>query len=151
MIDKVTHEYYCSFEICQLLKKAGFDWKCRCYYDKSGKLRGLQNAPHEIAYDYNDIKIWQNNGNRQNEIFSAPLVATAASWLHENYGMEINVRNGYNKDSRYFASVWDGEFIHDLVETIDGHNRILGYYTLDEATEAGVKRCLELMLEEKED
>lgn len=151
MIDNVTHEYYCSFEICQLLKKAGFDWKCRCYYDKSGKLRGLESAPHKTAYDHNDARIWQNNGNGPDEMFSAPLVATAESWLHENFGMEINVRHGYDKDSRYFVSVWDGEFIYDLVDVIDGHNRPKGFYTLDEATEAGVKRCLELMLNEKED
>ena len=96
MIDNVTHEYYCSFEICQLLKKAGFDWKCRCYYDKSGKLRGLESAPHKTAYDHNDARIWQNNGNGPDEMFSAPLVATAVSWLHENFGMEINVRHMVN-------------------------------------------------------
>ena len=35
-----NHECYISLDVAKLLKEAGFDWKCRCYYETSGKFRG---------------------------------------------------------------------------------------------------------------
>lgn len=39
-MNTINHEYYISLEVAKLLKDAGFDWECRCYYETSGKLRG---------------------------------------------------------------------------------------------------------------
>lgn len=135
-----NHEYYVSFEIAKLLKKAGFDWKQYSFYNsKSILINGT------FAANWND-KIWYIDGSK----VSAPTLDVAQRWLREVKGICLTVQPLFDKVNEQFNVVvgftpflhrMDGEMI---IVSLDSEN------TYKEAQEAGIKKALEIILEKGE-
>ena len=124
-----THESYVSLETAKMLKEAGFDWPCIYGYDAKGKTC--------YPYDYRYTP-W-NDGTTL--CCSQPTLAVAQRWLREVKGYSIYViPGGYkyyvldNNDSCGYGSTY----------TL---NSTLKY---EEALEAGIQKCLRILLEEND-
>lgn len=160
-----THETYVSFETARLLKQAGFDWKTFSHWTESDinnpdfKFSGLSDKP--ILYDgYIPIdeetyvgrkKDWNNYNNECPLIYnySAPTLDVAQRWLREVKGVEVYAHVFY--DSCEMLDEWDvyvyevnhiTKHIEDYISSYDI------YHTYEEALEAGIKKCLNLILKE---
>lgn len=142
----INHESYVSFAVAKLLKELGFDLKCRCYYETSGKLRGKNSGNF---YDHNSPLLWQNNGDTDTQLYSAPTLEVAQRWLREvkncYVGVEVFVHN-LDKNNIYYTYNW--------IVYLDG-DRYSGsdidttrYYEVSQ--ESGIKKALELILEKGE-
>ena len=141
---RINNEYYLSFEVAKLLKEFGFDWECRCYYETSGKLRGKNSGNF---YNYNSPLLWQNNGNTDTQLYSAPTLDVAQRWLREVKNIRLLVETGpelYIVESYTLAyGYWTPTcLLHDGIE----YER---FYTYEKALEAGIKKALEIILKEK--
>lgn len=134
----VNHESHVSFEIAKLLKELSFDLECRCYYETSGKLRG-KNSGNFI--DYNSPLLWQNNGNTDTQLYSAPTLDVAQKWLREVKGYSIYpTRGGYKI---YVLDINDSAGFSRTYE-------LNSNLTYEESQESGIKKALELILEKGE-
>ena len=138
-----THENYVSLEVAKLLKEAGFDWECNEFwmryidgdgdklnytdefYLKNGNSLNWNDNVQSMSYDKPDVVIR----------FSAPTLSVAQKWLREVKGYEIYVR----KSELYY-----GDYIFYLNGACYVHQHFLTY---EEAQEAGIKKCLTLILE----
>lgn len=124
----INHEYYVSYEIAKLLKELGFDWECNYHYANSNMLC------HGFCNNDPIFKV----------IMSAPTLEVAQRWLREVKNIDVFVLfehfetkiSGYTyeirrKGTRIILSEW--------VNT-----------TYEGAQEAGIKRVLEIILEDGE-
>lgn len=126
-----THETYVSLEAAKLLKEAGFDWDCLLrYWEDTGATEWFGNT--QIANPYGDDTI------------AAPTLEVAQRWLREVKFKSIEVTS--NSEGWVFSM-----YNHKL--PVD-HTWIKGCYelynTYEEALEAGIKKCLNLILENDE-
>lgn len=143
---RINNEYYASFEIAKLLKEMGFNWKCRCYYEMSGKLRG-KNSGNFI--DYNSPLIWQNNGNDDTQLYSAPALDVVQRWLREVKGIHICVKaDAASTNCKYFVTVIISDTKWGNVQ--DENKKTILFITYEKAQEAGIKKALEIILEKGE-
>jgi hypothetical protein len=140
-METINHEYYVSLEVSKLLKEAGFDWAGYDFYnlDDNNKFHFVGVGPT----NWNDI-----DGR-----LSAPTLAVAQRWLRQEKEMYAEA---YLSESHH-AAVW-------IAEVYLWENRPLGrelrdkclctgigpvyFDTYEEAQEAGIKKALELILEE---
>lgn len=144
----VNHECYVSLEVVKLLKKTGFDWECRCYYETSGKLRGKNSGSFS---NHNSPLIWQNNGNTDTQLYSAPTLDVAQRWLREVKGVEVYAHVFYDTyDTSEGWDVYVYEVNHIIKQIEDWINSYDVYHSYEEAQEAGIKKVLELILEKGE-
>ena len=129
-----THEIYVSLETAKLLKKAGFDWECMSYYNINDVLyETWQNIA--VLYNYNDEKEFPFKT-------SAPTLSVAQRWLREEKGIDVFIfpTFGLSNYKWVFRSIIDMEL--PKCEII--------FPVYEEALEAGIKKCLELILEKDE-
>lgn len=146
-----NHEYYVSFEIANLLKKAGFDWELEtCYIGKS-----VRPYKYHKFFNWNKPrKDFEKDGSdnlfhafitqkKTNSFISAPTLEVAQRWLREVKGLHINV------------DTWPGALWRWIVWKINPERRIVAskhssYKTYEEALESGIYKALEIILEEVE-
>ena len=141
-METVNHEYYISFEVSQLLKEAGFDWKCRCYYETSGRLRGTTRGDFN---NYNLPFVLENNG-PVIQLYSAPTLEVAQRWLREVKGLHICVKaDEASINCKYFVTVIVSDTNWGNVQ--DENKKTILFNTYEEAQEAGIKKALEIILE----
>ena len=127
-------EQFVSFDTAKLLKEAGFDVPCFNQYTERGT-------------------IWHcdcpENFNKSQCVTSCPTQALAARWLRETHG--IHVSSNIFMD---FANDADGKTIDEWnfwsYDLFDNSGRIIEesddrYDSYEEALEAGLKHCLELI------
>jgi hypothetical protein len=147
-----THEARVSLETAKMLQKAGFDWECE-YAILPGTEMG--NTP----YRYNKGKSHNYNNKEAYpfEIYSAPSLDVAQRWLREVKRIFITVsvyaviEQGHEiTDSDKFsvyAETWDSqsEFWNKWTSLFE----IDDFNTYEEAQEAGIQKCLTLLLEGK--
>jgi len=124
-METTNHEYYVSLEVAKLLKEAGFDWETFGYYNKLGFFHRA--VPH--------------NGET-----AAPTLAVAQKWLREVKNISVDISS-----TRY--SEWE-YIIRKINQANHNDNTISAltacrFYTHEEAQEAGIQKCLEILLEEK--
>ena len=147
----VSNEAYVSFELAILLKEAGFDWECRCYYETSGKLRGKNSGSFS---NHNSPFIWQNNGNTETQLYSSPTIDVAQRWLREVklISVEINVIRWFNRYQTNECTIFwkyiilsidtsSQEAFYRIVDIDNGFE----FNTCEEASEAGVKKALKII------
>lgn len=128
-------EDYVSFEIAKLLKEKGFD-DCANSFLENGNM-----FPTCIV--------------RRKEHYPAPTLQMAMKWLREVHGLHIDVFVGedesYDADSviveqwhfwTYYITTTDGEFVYNAYEEFD----VVEYQTHEEACEAAIKYCLEILI-----
>ena len=136
-----TYETYVSLETAKLLKQAGFDWETVQAYGQDEGLYGSIG----ISWDFN---------NKKEGFVSAPTLDVAQRWLREVKEMYAEA---YLSESHH-TPVW-------IAEVYLWENRPLGrelrdkclctgigpvyFDTYEEALEAGINKCLTLLLKEE--
>ena len=130
-----THESYCSLETAKMLKDAGFDWEGTSYYQ------------HGIFYPYSIdrerlVVMNQSSAPDYMEQYSAPTLEVAQRWLREVKELHVNV------------DTWPAALWRWVVWKIYPERKIVAsehsnYKTYEEAPEAGIQKCLTIILEKK--
>ena len=131
-----THESYVSLETAKMLKEAGFDWGTLTYYpidDKVLNERALVGS--KVAF----------NHNRDDSAYSAPTLDVAQRWLREVKGIFVNATN-YRQEGSINYTMWRW-YYHSNDSELSDTGWSLNTY--EEALEAGIKKCLTILLEEK--
>lgn len=145
------HETYVSLETAKMLKEAGFDWECRCYYETSGKLRGKNSGSFS---NHNSPLIWQNNGNTDTQLYSAPTLDVAQRWLREVKNIVVEAHATFQltpEGNRQYAAAfvdWIGStYSYEYLERFDKDgNFCVEFDSYEEALEAGINKKLNILL-----
>lgn len=135
-METINHEYYVSLEVAKLLKEVGFDYKVRLYYEHNGKLKGKNSGSF---INFNSSTIWENNGNTDRQLYSAPTLEVAQRWLREIHHFHITT----TPDDVEFETWGWTIFTSNYVKY---NTYCQGYSTYEEAQEAGIKKALEIIL-----
>lgn len=117
-------EDYVSFVVAKLLKEKGFECATlHYYYDKDG----------DLLFSAWRVDVGKNE-------FVAPTLQMAMKWLREVYKLYCDIKIG------------DGDFVIDIISLKDGEfgcevaePESCVYPTYEEACEAGIKYCLNLI------
>ena len=119
-------EQYVSRDTARMLKEAGFDVPCFNQYTERGT-------------------IWHcdcpENFNKSPCATSCPTQALAARWLREKFGIHIFANYFFEEGTWFYVTVDLKET--DKVRAFQPDIRI--YLSSEEALEAGLKHCLELI------
>ena len=147
-MEVVNHECYVSLEVAKLLKEAGFNWKCEYAYMPSTEMGNVPFKHFHNRTNYNEL---------QYEIYSAPTLDVAQRWLREVKGWIL--------ETHYFGEEFFGDdevdIESDLLRKYPNKSFYMcyGYFencmyieedgnTYEDSLEAGIKKCLELILKE---
>lgn len=119
-METINHECYVSLEVAKLLKKAGFDWECRCYYPG------------------NFLK-------SQYEGYPKPTLDIAQKWLREVKNIDVVVSRAMQWKQLYYTITHE----ENRTSKIDfmSLNEDLWWFKYEEALEAGIQKALELILD----
>lgn len=131
----MEHECYVSLEVAKLLKKAGFDWPTRYSYDlplysTEGEKRVVDGFASTFCNEHNGLA-------------SMPTLEVAQRWLREVKGVAVNVMSNVIIDIGY---KWYLRLV-DMKQMDVWHEDFHESY--EEALEAGIKKALEIILENK--
>ena len=149
----MAHESYVSLEIAKLLKQAGFTWLCGSLYGLDVRYKGksidedkeysLKAAGKGKEIKYVDGGLVYNFNNTNDDSFggySRPTHAVAQRWLREVKKVDVLV------EKRFCAYVYSLSNIDDNTNNVIPEMSV-GYDTYEQALEAGIKKCLTLILE----
>ena len=117
-------EDYVSFEIAKLLKEKGFDEASVMYYPKDGG-------------EMTELDLYDLNYNRSKYI-KCPTQAITMKWLREVHGLHVGIDP---LEGNWCTKIVE---LEDLCEVDKG---ITLYGTYEEAAEAGIKYCLENLIQ----
>ena len=129
-------ERYVDFETAKLLKRKGFDERCKGFYSIWNNLNGDK--------DYGKFKFWEGEGSchsefkdwKDYEMVSAPTYQMVCSWLRQK---SIHITVHYSSPDVSLP------FYGSLVNLKDGASLVLekSFATAEEAEEHAVKFYLE--------
>ena len=134
-----THEIYVSLEVAKLLKEAGFDWPTHYSYDlylynTEGEKRVIDGFASTLCNEHDGLA-------------SMPTLDVAQRWLREVKAMHICVKpNEASANCKYFVTVIVNDTKWGNVQ--DDNRKTIMFSTYEEAQEAGIKKCLTLLLNE---
>ena len=153
-METTNHECYVSLEVAKLLKEAGFDWESHFTCEQQQD-EWQQSASIEVLNPHYDKSIPFSS---PTNIVVLPHVTldVAQRWLRKvkNYyvsvdvdcdsiGVFYTVRYVFHDGDKYNASyIWEDTGLSTVK-----HRRIFDNF--EEAQEAGIQKCLTLLLEEK--
>ena len=126
-------EDYVSFETAKLLKKKGFDGLCITAYETiTGEHEVEQCSPSSWG-ELNQVK--------------RPTLQMAMKWLRENYSIHIiGVPNGIGENVFYMGIYRKYDYGWTYVsDCLDEEYKEAEFYTPEEACEAAIKYCLNLI------
>lgn len=129
-----THEAYVSLETAKLLKQAGFDWEVDVRYKKG------EWTPYELSLYRGD----SYNYNYYDSEYSAPTLAVAQKWLREVKKYHIYVRPYSLDDETYVTNIVVIDSIWGALQ--DDNKKAIIFKTYEQALEAGIKKCLTIIL-----
>ena len=134
-METINHECYVSLEVAKLLKEAGFDWSCREYYPTNF----MTNRYEE--YEKPTLDVAQKWLREVKRIFIHVSVYAVYAVIEQEY--EITDSDKFS----VWAETWDSqsEFWNKWTSIFE----INDFNTYEEALEAGIKKCLTILLEEK--
>ena len=139
-METINHEYYVSLEVAKLLKRAGFKWFVNFAY-RDDILVSQENS---LCDNFNG-KHYENS--TMHEFFSAPSLDVAQRWLRESKGLHICVKpNEASVNCKYFVTVIVSDTKWGNVQ--DDNRQTIMFDTYEEAQEAGIQKCLTILLEE---
>lgn len=121
----MIEEQFVSFDTAKMLKEAGFDLPCTSQYTEG---MGVWNV--EYPYNFNEDDFG----------YSRPTQALAARWLREVHS--IMVIPFFDDDMEQWYYVIDGVTKESGIECVQSAS---DYDSYEEALEAGLKHCLELI------
>ncbi len=126
----MIEEQFVSFDTARMLKEAGFRELTKTHYSNSGQV--WETA---MPADYND----DFNCNTCNR----PTLALAARWLREKHHINVYACFDYEKfDERKWFFTREHTMVNDDSAV---YCSIMNYKSYEEALEAGLKHCLELI------
>ena len=129
---EISNEDYVSFEVAKMLKKKGFDWDCKTYYevDKLGVIE-------RESSNWEDF----NTDGLEDEI-SRPTTQMANKWLREVKDIYVEVRRSLNTFS-YGAFIFRrGKLICEVVRKFDSPEK---------AIDMALKEVLGNLIEDQDD
>ena len=127
----MIEESYVSFDTAKLLKEAGFEANLKTRY--------VEEEKDEWAFWDSGAK--RSDYNYFDDTIACPTQALAARWLREKFGIHI-FANYFFEDGTWFYVTVD---LKEVDEVREIHPDIRSYQTSEEALEAGLKHCLELI------
>jgi len=134
----INHECYVDLEVAKLLKEAGFDWECEYAYIPSTEMGNVPFKHLHNRTNYNGL---------QYEVYSAPTLDVAQRWLREVKGIHICVKaDAASINCKYFVTVIISDTKWGNVQ--DENMKTILFNTYEEAQEAGIQKCLTLLLNE---
>ena len=136
-----TYETYVSLEVARLLKQAGFDWETRASYWFDYTIS--QNYILTYPKTHDD---WNHRVEEDIDYISAPTLQIAQRWLREVKNMSVEI--SFEKPGKWSCCV-----ILDTNKEVSFENlwrEEFDYDTYESALEAGINKCLKIILEEKE-
>ena len=126
-METVNHECYVSPEVANLLEKAGFDWRYKPITTRIG---------NEV---YNQVTLCDQ----------PPSLEISQRWLREVKGIHICVKpNEATVNCKYFVTVIVSDTKWGNVQ--DDNKKTIMFDTYEEAQESGIKKALDIILEEAE-
>ena len=145
-METANHECYLSLETAKLLKEVGFKWFINSAY-RDGVLVHQKNS---LCDNFNGMHY--ENSNRH-EFFSAPTLDVAQRWMREVKRLDISIiYDPTIKSKPYIYEIYDmDEKFGDIFGIISPvtHSTTHGYFcTYEEAQEAGIRKSLEIILDE---
>ena len=151
---KIHNESIVSYETAKLLKEAGFNDTCRAFWKVwNGKIN-LYNCDKGQCFDYccNNMLEMYNDSSEEN--VAAPTLQMALKWLREVHDLHIMVNCIGKVNYDPIVQRFDGkDFEIEGVEVgttrrINGkwENVRRGFKTYEEACEAAIKYCLEILI-----
>lgn len=137
----MNHEYYVSSEIAKLLKEAGFDWKCRKCYNKG------------VLFDMEPDEIRTQTPQHSSYDVLAPTLEVAQRWLREVKNCQVEIMYMYDKYGinigKYVVIYTIQDRIHESLVDEESEQPIKLFEVYEKAQEAGIKKCLDVLLEEE--
>lgn len=127
------HDVHVSRELAILLKKAGFDWACRGYFDNTGFHDGSVECTNYSSDTCKYLK--------------APTLEVAQRWLREVKNIDINVLTDFDSVKRLYYVRYVIKDGHYRTYYITKNQSYVYFNTYEEAQEAGIKEALEILLE----
>ena len=141
----INHEYYVSLEVAKLLKEAGFDWECSCYYS----VNTLHEPNNGFIHIYKQYKaLFYDHNRTKMPVYSAPTLDVAQRWLREVKDIDVYIFPTTNT-KRGCVYEW-GIKTFGRALWVEGQPYTNQYETYEEAQEAGIKKALEIILEKGE-
>ena len=120
----INNECYVSLELAKILKKAGFDWKCK-------------NSSFSSAPTFEVVQRWL----REVKNCYVSIVADC-----DSVGVFYTVSYIFYEGDNYNAShIWEKDEHGE-----DNHHRLKIFKTYEEAQEACIKKSLEIILKKEE-
>ena len=132
-MNTINHETYVSLEIAELLKEAGFDWKCEHPY-----FNGI--------FDENSYE--PNNFLDATYQIAAPTLEIAQRWLREVKDIDVYIFPTTN-NKRGCVYEW-GIKTFGRALWVEGQPYTNQYETYEEALEVGIKKAIEIILDKGE-
>ena len=144
-METINHEFYVSLEVAKLLKEAGFDWECSCYYS----VNTLHEPNNGFIHIYKQYKaLFYDHNRTKMPVYSAPTLEVAQRWLREVKDLDVYIFPTTN-NKRGCVYEW-GIKTFGRALWVEGQPYTNQYETYEEALEAGIKKALELILEKGE-
>ena len=141
-METMNHECYVSFEIAKLLKEAGFDWECSCYYS----VNALHEPNNGFIHIYKQYKaLFYDHNRTKMPVYSAPTLDVAQRWVREVKDIDIYIFPTTN-NKRGCVYEW-GIKTFGRALWVEGQPYTNQYETYEEAQEAGIKKALEIILQ----
>ena len=138
----INHEFYVSLEVAKLLKEAGFDWECSCYYS----VNTLHEPNNGFIHIYKQYKaLFYDHNRTKMPVYSAPTLDVAQRWVREVKDIDVYIFPTTNT-KRECVYEW-GIKTFGRTLWVEGQLYTNQYETYEEAQEAGIKKVLELILE----
>ena len=133
-------EDYVSYEVAKLLKEKGFDEECRAYWDS--RIDDLPKEYEIIRFTEEPIHQPYDNMHSIRKRCLAPTHQMAMRWLRDVHKLSI-------EPFYMFPVIWEIDLKYidkktDLSEFEDIRDK--SYNSYEEATEAGIKYCLENLI-----
>ena len=132
----MNYEEYIELETAKLAKKAGFDWEC-------GK----------IYWKYEE-GIWELEDNHKEHCrilqidycILAPTQAVLQRWLREIKNTQMQILFESMTVNKYYAIIKMKDIYHDFLMK---DNHVAYFDTYEAALEAGLQKCLTLIIEKQ--
>ena len=134
-METINHECYVSLEVAKLLKDTGFDWECKEYY------YNFATTGWSLSFDDNFVN-WNSWSERY---ISAPTLDVAQKWLREVKNIDVVVLRAMQWIQFYYTV----EHEENRTSKVDfmSLNEDLWWFKYEEAQEAGIKKALEIILQ----
>ena len=141
-METINHECYVSLEVAKLLKEAGFDWECSCYYS----VNTLHEPNNGFIHIYKQYKaLFYDHNRTKMPVYSAPTLDVAQRWLREVKDIDVYIFPTTN-NIRGCVYEW-GIKTFGRALWVEGQPYTNQYETYEEAQEVGIKKTLEIILQ----